>query len=136
MVDGGHVTPGARGDVHLQVGDEDVAILFTNRALAEAERVTGKTIVQLMRGAQGDSLGIGDVAALLWIGMEHARRENHVGGRSYTLNDAWRIMDGAGFGTVAGPVFEAVVAVVSWTGEKEGDSAAPLGRTPGTGTTS
>jgi hypothetical protein len=113
---------GARGEAVLMVGDEQVTALYTNRALAEAERATGKTILEIARGAESGNLGIGDVAQLLHVGMEHARRESRAGGRSYTINDAWQVLDMLGFGAVAAAVFEAVAAVLSFSAEDADDN--------------
>jgi hypothetical protein len=103
---------GARGEAFLRVGEDEVAVLFTNRALAEVERITGKPVLQLARGV--DSLGIADLAALLCVGMETARVERRTGGKKYTLDDAWRIMDEVGFTVVLPVVIDAVATVISW----------------------
>lgn len=113
---------GARGEAVLTVGDEQIAVLFTNRALAEAERATGKTILQLARAASASELGMGDTAQLLHCGMEAARREARPGGRSYTINDAWRVLDQLGFGRVAVAIMEAIVAVLSYNSEAKAEA--------------
>jgi hypothetical protein len=103
------------------------SILFTNRALADAERLTGKTVLQLMRGVQSMELSISDVAQMLLVGMEHARRETQKGGPAYNIRDAWAVMDACGFGTVTAAVMEAVSAVMSYDGGKHADESPPLG---------
>jgi hypothetical protein len=105
---------GARGEGYLRLDGEQIPILFTLRALADAERLTGKTVMQLMAEAQRNSMGVGDLAQLLAVGMEHARRENSGRGKAYNANDAWRLLDGLGFTTVAVVVFEALAAVMSY----------------------
>lgn len=116
---------GARGEAHLTVDGEQRAVLFTNRALADAERQTGKTILQLMRGVQSNDLGMSDIVQLLQVGMEHARRADHSSTRAYTLNDAWLVLDTCGFGTVAAAVFEAIGAVMAYDGQKGDADANP-----------
>lgn len=112
---------GARGEAYLRMPDgAEVAVLFTNRALADAERVTGKPVMQLIQGV--DRIGMGDTAALLNVGMEHARRESHAGGRSYTLNDAWHVLEAVGFLEAARVVYEAVSQVVAWKPGQEGEN--------------
>ena len=65
---------GARGERVLTLpGGDEVAILFTNFALAEAEQRTGKSVLALMSGGQ---FGISDTAQLLRAGMQAANREN------------------------------------------------------------
>jgi hypothetical protein len=118
--------PGARGESYLVVDGEQRPILFTNRALADAERLTGKTVLQLMRGVQSNELSMSDTAQMLLVGMEHARRESR-SGRPYQIQDAWAVMDACGFGPVAAAVMEAVAAVMSYDGGKAADESPPLG---------
>lgn len=111
---------GARGEGYIQREDGDrLPVLFTNRALAEAEKALGKTIMQLVAAMGVNALGIADTAQLLAIGLEHARRETRSRPQSYTINDAFAILDELGFGTVAAEVFSAVAAVLAYSGSKE-----------------
>jgi len=113
---------GARGDAILQVGEREVRILFTNRALANAERQIGKSVIAVAHGfARGDT-GIGDMAALLAAGMEAARQDARTGGRATTLNDAYGIMDTVGFERATQAVMEAISSVLSYKGD---DGPAP-----------
>ena len=118
---------GARGEAYLLVDGEQRPILYTNRALADAERLTGKTTLQLMRGVQSNELSISDVAQMLLVGMEHARRESRAGGRAYTIADAWAVMDACGIGPCVTAIFEAITAVMSYDGGKQSDESPPLG---------
>ncbi len=114
---------GARGEATLEVDGQEYQILFTNRGLAQAERALGKPVLQLLSAIQLNSLGIGETAQLLAIGLEQARREAKAGGRSYTVDDAWQILDAIGFTSVVGVVLEAVAAVLAYSGDKpESDS--------------
>lgn len=121
------MTTGARGEGYLELEGESYVVLFTNRALADAERATGKTVMQLMAAAQGNAIGMGDVAHLLAVGLEYARREhrNRTGG--YTANDAWRLLDQLGFATVAAVVLEALAAVMSYRPGPGKEDASPPG---------
>ena len=111
---------GARGEGSLEIEGRRYALLFTNRALAEGEKATGKSTLLLLRSLETMELGIGDLAQLLYVGMEYGRREARAGGRSYTINDAFRILDALGFAQVASAVVQAVVAVLSYgQGEAE-----------------
>lgn len=105
---------GARGEGYLTVEGEQIPILFTNRALAEAEQMTGKGVLQLVREAKDGDMSIGDTANLLRVGLEHARRESGSGHKAYTMLDAWRFLDVLGFGAVAAAVLEAVAAVLAY----------------------
>lgn len=122
---------GARGEGVLEVDGERVEVLFTNRALMEAEQATGKTVLELARAAASEKLGIGDVAKLLAVGMENARRaqarrDGKPGGRTKNVNDALDIMDKLGFATVTACVMEGLSAVLSWApDEEEGDGENP-----------
>jgi len=117
--------PGARGEGILRLkGGEERAVLFTNRALADAERLTGKTVLQMMAETQSMQLGMTDTAILLQVGMEQARREARPGGKAVTIADAYGVMDAVGFASCARVVMEALAAVLSYSSETE-DNASP-----------
>jgi hypothetical protein len=123
------MTPvGARGETIIRSGDagEEHRILFTNRALAEAESATGKSVIAIAQGFANGATGIGDVAQMLAVGLEAARRDAKLGGRAYTLGDAYRIMDEVGFTIAARAVMEAVAAVLKFGNDAE----APEGESP------
>lgn len=114
---------GARGEGFVEVEGEQLPVLFTNRALAEAEPVLGRTVAQVLRSRD---LGVGDTAKLLHIGMEYGRREAAKGGKGLTLNDAYRAMDAIGYIAAAGVVIEALTAVLTFKqGVPEGDAQDP-----------
>lgn len=93
-------------------GDRDIPIYYTNRAIANAERLMKKGIIGVLSGFQQGESGVAEVAILLQSGMQEARRVNRVPGR-VTLNDAYKILDDLGFSAVAADVFEAVGDVLS-----------------------
>jgi hypothetical protein len=111
--------PGARGEATIQAGEREVTILFTNRALAEAEGQIGKSIIGVAQGFAEGTTGIRDIAYLLQAGMEAARRDARAGGKVVTLNDAYQVLDAVGFTAVSVAVMEAVSAVLSFTGGDE-----------------
>ena len=112
---------GARGEGFLELDGERYVILFTLRALADAERLTGKSVMTLMTAAQRGDLFIGDLASLVVVGLEAARREHRDRPRGYDANDAWRLLEGVGFTAVMVVVLEALVSIMSFTRE-----AAPM----------
>ena len=115
--------PGARGETRIRAGDRDVELLFTNRALAEAEPVIGRSMSQVLRERD---ISVGDTARLLHIGMEYGRREAAKGGKAYTLNDAYRAMDAIGYIAAAGVVIESLIAVLTFrAGAPEEGAAEP-----------
>lgn len=116
---------GARGEGYIELGDERLAILFTNRALADVERLTSKSTLQLVNGFGRDSLGIGDIAQLLAAGLECARRENRSRPQSYTINDAYRLLDECGFGEIAPIVFKAIADVLAYSPKREAERDNP-----------
>lgn len=117
------VKTGARGEALLSVEGTDYPILFTNRALAQAERVIDKPMLQLLNALQESNLGINDMAQLLAIGMEFGRRDAKAGGRAFTVDDAWRVMDALGFTTVTTAVIGAIAAVIAYSAESESPPA-------------
>ena len=110
---------GARGEATIQAGEREVHILFTNRALAEAEGQIGKSVIGVAQGFAEGTAGISDIAYLLRAGMEAVRRDVRAGGKVVTLNDAFQVLDEAGFTAVTVAVMEAVSAVLSFSGDQD-----------------
>lgn len=102
----------------IQAGDREVRVLFNNRALAEAEQAMNLPVTQWNEG-----MGVIAVAQLLRAGMESARRAARTPGRPVSLNEAYRVMDAAGFAPVTTAVMEAVAEVLSYRND-EGDEDA------------
>ncbi len=113
---------GARGESYIEVGGEQVALLYTNRALAEVEGQIGKGVVQILTAAQRNEFAIGEVAKLAQAGMQAARRER--GGGGVQMAEVWDLMDKAGMVAVLTAVVSGVTAVIGYRG---GDDADPPG---------
>jgi len=120
-----HVS-GPRGEGRLVLADGAVVeILFTNRALAEAETLIGKSVLRLADTARSNDLGMGDVAKLLYVGMAASQRDSGVGGLRIAMKDAWDVLDKVGFQRVAIVVMEALAVVLSYGTEEPAPEAAP-----------
>lgn len=104
----------ARGEGTIQANGTSVSVLFTNRAVAEAEKELGKGIIAVASSFQDGTGGIGDVAVLLRAGMEAARRDERRGDRPVTILDAYGVLDEAGFSAVAQVVMTAVADVLGY----------------------
>ena len=113
----------ARGEGVIQAGDREVQVLFTNRALAEAEDAMGKGIIGVADGFSSGQTGIRDVAYLLRAGMEAARREARDGRRPITMVDAYAVLDDAGFSAVTMVVMTAVADVLGYSANGENEEA-------------
>jgi hypothetical protein len=121
MASEARASQGARGEAFIEVDGERLAVLLTNRALSEVEKATGKTVLELARGAE--NTGMSEAAQLLRAGLEYGRRDARNGGRQVTLDDAWRIMDQLGFVPVVEVVLKALADVLAFRGEKTGEMA-------------
>lgn len=109
----------ARGERTFSAGSKEVTVLFTNRALATVEARLKKGIIGVAEGLVSGASGIADVAVLLQAGMEAHRIDAKLGGRSVSMDDAYKVLDKAGFAAVASPVMEAVAAVIGYKGEAD-----------------
>jgi len=109
-------TKGARGEAVLEANGESYRILFTNRAIAEAEQRTGKAFLHLLRSATTGDLGMNDVVNLLVTGLEAARRETGVG-KSYQITQAFNLMDAVGFTQAAAAVVAALSDVLTFNSQ-------------------
>lgn len=122
-------TTGARGTARIAAGEREVEILFTNRALAEAEAAIGRSITQILEGFMPDdgSCGITEAAKLLRVGMEAARRDSRAGGRVFTENDAFEVLDAVGYPPMLTILMEAVSNVLGYDGQSapEEDASDP-----------
>lgn len=112
--------PGARGETTIQAGEREVRVLYTNRALAEAEGALGKSIIGVAQGFSAGLSGVTELAHVLRAGMEAARRDARAGGRAIGLEEAYEVLDAAGFASVAQAVFTAVAEVLSYDGGGDG----------------
>jgi len=115
---------GARGEGILIVDDQEHRILFTNRALAEAEKRMGKSVLELAQGAMRDEVGVGEIATLLQIGLNTARKDRMGGARPLPPNTAFERMDQMGFGQATVVVLEAVGAVLAYDPDDEEEGGA------------
>lgn len=107
-----------RAEKTIQLPDREVRVLYTNRALAEAEKITGKSILFVAKGFADQTSGVEDLASLLRAGMEAARRDAKSGTTPITQNDAYAVLDEAGFSVVAESVITAIAEVLSFGGHE------------------
>lgn len=121
---------GARGERIIEAGDKEIRILFTNRALAEAEAQIGRSIFGVAQGLLNGQSGIKEIVELLRAGMQAARRD--AGERPFTvrLETAYRLLDEAGVSTVAAALMEAVAVVLSYDGQADESQPAQDGADP------
>lgn len=115
---------GARGETAVEMPDgSEQRLLYTNRALIEAERALGKSVIGIAEGFTTGTSGMSETLVLLQVGMEAARHEAREGGRRISERDAERVMDAVGFTGVVGPVMEGVAEVLSYdpTADAEAD---------------
>ncbi len=116
---------GARGEGWLDEADRKYPILFTNRALADAERALGKSILEVVETVHERKLSLDDLARVLVIGLEYGRKDAGDQRKSYTRDDAFGLLDEFGFGQIASTVFEALAAVLSYAPAKSETDANP-----------
>jgi len=112
---------GARGEGIILAGEAEVRVLYTNRALAEAEQALGKSVIGVAQGFVNGDSGILELAQVLRAGMEAARREAREARKPITLNEAYEVLDEAGFAAVAEVVLIAVAEVLSYGTANEGE---------------
>ena len=108
---------GARGEGYIDAENQEHPVLFTNRALAEAEQVLGLPMAGYLARARSGDIGVQQIAQLLRIGLEHARRDRKEQRASYTQNDAFDLLDEFGFVAVSTVVVQALTAVLTYNRE-------------------
>lgn len=110
----------ARGEGTIVHEDgSETHVLYTNRALADVEKSTGKSTIAIADGFASGSSGIREMAQVLRAGMEAHRRDAREGGRAVTLNDAYDVLDEVGFAAVAEVTMEGIAAVLSYGVDEE-----------------
>lgn len=113
---------GARGTAQIVAGEQEVELLYTNRALADAEAAVGRGIVTILEGFQDGTCGVTEAAKILRVGMEAARRDSRAGGRVVTENDAFTVLDAVGYSRTLVIIMEAIAYVLGYDAEaEEGD---------------
>lgn len=113
---------GARGEGIIEVGNKEIRVLYTNRALAEAEAQMGKSVLGVAQGfASGSNqAGITEIAHLLRAGMQAARRDSGERGRPASMIEAYKVLDQAGFAAVTAVVMESIAAVLGYSANGDG----------------
>jgi hypothetical protein len=96
---------------------KETRILFTMRALGEAEKVVGKPIMGILDDLVQNKGSIEDIAGLLRAGMEAARRDAKQPGRVVSMIDAYEVMEACGFTQTVSMVGEAIAGVISYSPE-------------------
>lgn len=110
---------GARGEATLEFQGETLPILMTNRAIAEAEKATGKPVSQLALAAETGAIGVNDVVQLLRAGLEYGRRDAGIRRKVYSTSEAFDVMDTCGFKRCATTVFLALAEVIAYEGDED-----------------
>lgn len=112
---------GARGEGTIEIGDREVRVLFTNRALAEVEGKLGQSIIRVLRDFASGDAGVTELVHLLRAGMEAHRKDVKAGGRMVSIGDAFEVFEAVGFKGVAEPVLLAVSAVLEYGTSDDAD---------------
>jgi len=111
---------GARGEQIVTDHDgNEWRLLFTNRAISEAEQTTGRSVIAVTRGFDDGSSGITELAQLIRAGLTAARRDGQ-GGRAASMTDAFNLLDALGFEKAAVAVMGGIAAVLTYTGPEDG----------------
>ncbi len=109
----------ARGEGVIHAKGRDIPLLFTTRALLNAEKQLGKSIPSILRGFVSNTSGYTELVALLRVGMEAARVEAHADGQPISNSDVIAIIDEVGYITANNPVMEALAFASSYIPDKE-----------------
>lgn len=116
---------GARGEAVVECGGRSYPVLFTNRALAEAEKALGKPALQIGYDAQRGQVSVGDTAELLRIGLEYGRRDAPWSHEPVRSPLAYEILDALGFQSAAVIVLNCLQEVLSYDPQAEGRENPP-----------
>lgn len=121
---------GARGEETITLPDgREFPVLFTNRAIAEAEQRLGRGVISIMQEFQLGGAGgvsVKDVGILLHAGLVQGRRDAGGSRKQITADQLWDIIDLIGFAEAARIVFEAVANVLAYdpyTDEEDQDES-------------
>jgi hypothetical protein len=95
----------------------ETRILYTMRALGDAEKMTGKPVMGMLDDLVQNKGSIEDIAGLLRAGMEAARRDAKQTGRVISMADAYDVMESCGFSQTVSMVGEAIAGVISYSPE-------------------
>lgn len=116
---------GARGEGTIETQERAYPLLFTNRALAEAEKALDCSIFDVAQAAQAGRLSLSQVAELLRVGLEYGRREAKWGKDVVRLPLAYDVLEERGYPEVARLVLEGLFAVLAYDPDEAEDEGNP-----------
>lgn len=104
----------ARGEEVIRTSDDrEITILFTNRALAQAEERLGEPIIVIAGKLANGQVGMNQVVQLLRCGMEASDRDRGGQGR-VSVQDAYAVIDDVGFLNVVPVIITAMTGCLSY----------------------
>ena len=103
-----------RGEGLIEAGGKEYQLFFNNKALAEAERVLGKSMGVLATQISTGLMSIGEVADLIVVGANAARREFRTRAVMLNRDAALSIMDEIGFIPASQAVIEPLTEVLMY----------------------
>ncbi len=102
---------------------DEVSIIFTNRALAEAETQTGKSVISFINKISSGDISINEIALYLKVGMEAYRKYAKLAGnKPVSLDDAYAVMDEVGFAKITEEVVMAIAEALENKSESKTNS--------------
>lgn len=111
---------GARKEAILQVKDEEGTVvrehrlLFSTRALADAEAKIGKSMTQILGGFGTGRSGVREIALLVQAGLEAQRRDGGISKEPVSYDEACDLVDLIGLSPTAEAINDAIAAVFSY----------------------
>lgn len=109
------------GSTSFEFNGQTFRLLFSNRALADAEKMLGKSIPSIFKTIE--NVGFNDIAVMFFVGMDAAKRYYRLPGKRYSMNDTFQLMDEIGFIAITPIIAKAVGDVIQYKSELlSGDS--------------
>lgn len=104
-----------RGEAFIELdGEQQVGMLFTIRAISQAEKKIGTGILALIAETQAGTVGMEAVATLLQCGVMAYRNENGGKSKQATLEYAYDVIGAAGYSHAVEVIFEAIADALSY----------------------
>ena len=118
----------------VTIGDNEYTLLYNFAALADAEKRTGRKIMDLCNDAMAGSLSVTELAKMFMAGLEAGRKNSGRLGKPIREDRAFQLMGKAGFAATATWVYDGIAEVLGYDPDEDADdSENPEVGSPGTG---
>lgn len=107
----------------VEIGGNEYTLLYNFAALADAEKRTGRKIMDLCNDAMAGSLSVTELAKMFMAGLEAGRKNGEKRSKPIREDRAFELMGKAGFSAVATWVYDGIAEVLGFDPDEDADES-------------